>query len=142
MKRKRQAWKAKDMDYLREHHKDLEPYEIAANLGMAENRVRLKLSVLGLKTKGAIQRELKDLEILSMIKEGVEPKEITRLTGADANKIRLMRQTIKIESEPKPIKPVPKILKKIERYKPDFEETGEYRYSDLSISEKIIYHQI
>lgn len=142
MKRKKQAWKAKDIQYLREHHEDLEPYEIAANLRMSENRVRLKLSVLGLKTKGAIKRELKDLDIAFLIKAGYGSQEITWITGADANKIRLMRQTIKIESKTEPIKPAPKILERLEKYKPKKKETGEYRYDDLSISEKMIYHQI
>jgi hypothetical protein len=45
-------------------------------------------------------------------------------------------------SKPEPVKVDTEMEELIRNYQPDFEETGEYTYSELSDSEKIIYHSI
>jgi DNA modification methylase len=107
-------------------------------------RVTRKLAELNLQTKYAIDQQEFDSKISQMLSDGSGIIEVMLTLNVSRNRVKKVEHHIKVidSCKPEPVKVDTEMDELIRNYQPDFEETGEYTYSELSDSEKIIYHSI
>lgn len=137
-------WTREEIDYLRKNHRNLHPSEMAVVLNTSETRTTRKLSQLNLQTKRAIDQQMVDAQILQMLGDGVSVISICSMLKVGTTHVKKVEKYLNVLRNPKvlAVEIEPEIDELIRNYKPYHEETGEYRYSELSRDEQIIYHLI
>ena len=132
MRKRYDLWSDEDLQFLKDKHKDLYPYEIAKELNVSIGRVSAKLHKSNLRSKKCIDEEKTNNKVLEMLSDRISHHLVTK-------EIIKPIETIKIEQHPEIL-----LLKKMKltTFEPKYEEDERWKYKDLSPSEKVMYHNL
>ena len=151
MRKRYDLWSDEDLQFLKDKHKDLYPYEIAKELNVSIGRVSAKLHKSKLRSKKCIDEEKTNNKVLEMLSEGMNNEYIQNELNVSSSRIYRIShhlvtkeiikpiETIKIEQHPEIL-----LLKKMKltTFEPKYEEDERWKYKDLSPSEKVMYHNL
>ena len=155
MKRINVAWMPKQVEFLENNYRKMSPKDMAEVLGFPKQKVVNKMSKSGFSSMLVIDREQTKIKVNTLLELGLAPNEIVDIVGTSLNivdkvlRLRRYEAKLKEDRKDKPCVFIEAIsssseLKRLElnNFTPDHEEDERWKYSDLSDSEKLIYHFI
>ena len=148
-------WTPEAKQYLIDNHRRYAPKEMAQHLGVKTERARRQMFRMNLKIYGTMIREQKDRFVNMLTELGAHKDLISEVTGLNPVTVGAMmfksmkddyNKTTSAYSSDNKAHQYPEILEikrlELNNFIPDHEEDERWNYSDLSPSEKLIYHFI